>query len=214
MTLTQGPLPGSLSVPLVYNLGAGETLSLNGNQLYGDAVILADSNVGDLDTETVNVTGTVTFSDMHVATDSLHFFGGTLDFTGVSNFGGNEFTTGYTVFNDNLAGTGTLNVDGGNHDGGAMEINGSVTSGLTFDINPGAYAPTASLQIDDPATFHALIALPVTPYTVASSRSWACTRPAPTSAMICYRCSTATSWWTLSVSRAARGYSSNRTRRA
>jgi hypothetical protein len=165
--LTQGPLPGSLSVPLVYNVGAGETLSLNGNQLYGDAVILADSNVGDLDTETVNVTGTVTFSDMHVATDSLHFFGGTLDFTGVSNFGGNEFTTGYTVFNDNLAGTGTLNVDGGNHDGGAMEINGSVTSGLTFDINPGAYAPTASLQIDDPATFHALIALPVTPYTVA-----------------------------------------------
>ena len=105
--LTQGPLPGSLSVPLVYNLGAGETLSLNGNQLYGDAVILADSNVGDLDTETVNVTGTVTFSDMHVATDSLHFFGGTLDFTGVSNFGGNEFTTGYTVFNDNLVGTGT-----------------------------------------------------------------------------------------------------------
>lgn len=165
--LTQGPLPGSLSVPLVYNLGAGETLSLNGNQLYGDAVILADSNVGDLDTEAVNVTGTVTFSDMHVATDSLHFFGGTLDFTGVSNFGGNEFTTGYTVFNDNLAGTGTLNVDGGNHDGGAMEINGSVTSGLTFDINPGVYAPTASLQIDDPATFHALIALPVTPYTVA-----------------------------------------------
>ena len=109
-------------MPLVYNLGAGETLSLNGNQLYGDAVILADSNVGDLDTEAVNVTGTVTFSDMHVATDSLHFFGGTLDFTGVSNFGGNEFTTGYTVFNDNLAGTGTLNVDGGNHDGGAMEI--------------------------------------------------------------------------------------------
>ncbi len=77
-TLTQGPLPGSLSVPLVYNLGAGETLSLNGNQLYGDAVILADSNVGDLDTEAVNVTRTVTFSDMHVATDSLHFFGGTL----------------------------------------------------------------------------------------------------------------------------------------
>jgi len=157
--LTQGPLPGSLSVPLVYNVGAGETLSLNGNQLRGDAVILTDSNVDDLDTETVNVTGTVTFSDMRVATDSLHFFGGTLDFTGVSNFSGNAFRTGFTVFNDDLVGTASLNVDGGNHDGGSVEVKGSVGAGLTFNMNPGGYAATDMLQIDDPSEFQALIVL-------------------------------------------------------
>jgi hypothetical protein len=144
---------------LVYNLGAGETLSLNGNQLRGDAVILTDSNVDDLDTETVNVTGTVTFSDMRVATDSLHFFGGTLDFTGVSNFSGNAFRTGFTVFNDDLVGTASLNVDGGNHDGGSVEVKGSVGAGLTFNMNPGGYAATDSLQIDDPSEFQALIVL-------------------------------------------------------
>jgi hypothetical protein len=142
------------------NLTPGETLSLNGHQLRGDTVTLTDTSVGGLTTETVDVTGTVTLSGMRMATDNLHFAGGTLNFVGTSTFSGNEFTTGTTVFDDNLTGTGTLDLGGGDHDGSAVEVKGSVGAGLTFALNVDSAAPTMSLQIDDPAKFHGLIALP------------------------------------------------------
>jgi hypothetical protein len=59
---------------------------------------------------------------------------------------------------DNLAGSGTLNLNGGNADGEAMEVNGSVGSGLRFDISaPGPC--DAGLQIDHPSTFQAAVEL-------------------------------------------------------
>ena len=142
------------------NLTPGETLSLNGNQLHGDTVTLTDNNVDDLLTETVNVSGTVALSDMHINTGSLHFVGGTLNFSGTSWLSGNAFRGVAAVFDSNLTGNGTLDLDGGNHDGSNTEINGSVGGGLTLDINPGGYAPTVSLQIDKPSQFHATLALP------------------------------------------------------
>ena len=95
------------------NLTPGETLSLNGNQLHGDTVTLTDNNVGDLLTETVNVSGTVALSDMHINTGSLHFVGGTLNFSGTSGLSGNAFRGVAAVFNSNLTGNGTLDLDGG-----------------------------------------------------------------------------------------------------
>ena len=80
------------------NLTPGETLSLNGNQLHGDTVTLTDNNVGDLLTETVNVSGTVALSDMHINTGSLHFVGGTLNFSGTSWLSGNAFRGVAAVF--------------------------------------------------------------------------------------------------------------------
>ena len=80
------------------NLTPGETLSLNGNQLHGDTVTLTDNNVGDLLTETVNVSGTVALSDMHINTGSLHFVGGTLNFSGTSGLSGNAFRGVAAVF--------------------------------------------------------------------------------------------------------------------
>ncbi len=65
---------------------------------------------------------------------------------------------GSTVFDDsNLVGSGTLRLLGGDHDGDAMEIDGSVGRGLTFELGGGA--PTMSLRIDDPGKFHGLIDL-------------------------------------------------------
>jgi hypothetical protein len=141
------------------NLTPGETLSLNGNQLHGDTVTLTDNNVDDLLTETVNVSGTVALSDMHINTGSLHFVGGTLNFSGTSWLSGNAFRGVAAVFDSNLTGNGTLDLDGGNHDGSNTVVDGSVGAGLTFAVNPGDNPSTVSLQIDDPSAFRGLIAL-------------------------------------------------------
>ena len=57
----------------------------------------------------------------------------------------------------NLTGPANIDISAGNHDGIAVEIDGSVAHGLTFNLNAGA--PLNSLQIDDPNKFHGLIQL-------------------------------------------------------
>ena len=92
--------------------------------------------------------------------EQVNFSGGKLRFVGTSTFKGSD-----TVFNDNLVGSGTINVfHGSNSAGGSelMEINGSVGTGLTFAFEDGG--PPASLQIDQPASFHGTIDLPPTSF--------------------------------------------------
>lgn len=84
---------------------------------------------------------------------TLHTNGGTLQFIGGSNFDAYS-----TVLNSNLTGTGTLALTGGNHHGEKMEINGTVDPSLMFVINP-ASAPDATLRLDRPDDFRALIDL-------------------------------------------------------
>jgi hypothetical protein len=89
----------------------------------------------------------------HINGGTLHTVGGTLQFIGGSDF--NAFTT---AFNSNLTGDGTLRLTGGNAHGEWMEVNGTVGKDLTFAINSSS-APDATLQIDRPADFKALIDL-------------------------------------------------------
>jgi hypothetical protein len=106
----------------------------------------------------VHVDGTVILTDLVQNAAHLKFSGGTIRFIGTSTFNGDGGSTGSTVFDDsNLVGSGTLRLLGGDHDGDAMEIDGSVGRGLTFELGGGA--PTMSLRIDDPGKFHGLIDL-------------------------------------------------------
>jgi hypothetical protein len=106
----------------------------------------------------VHVDGTLILDDLVQNAAHLKFSGGTIRFIGTSTFNGDGGSTGSTVFDDsNLVGSGTLRLLGGNHNGDAMEIDGSVGRGLTFELGGGA--PTMSLRIDDPGKFHGLIDL-------------------------------------------------------
>lgn len=150
-------------------MGSG-TMNLSGDGLAGDILTIdpgATANIHthgatSLDIRTVepsahiNIevghTGTLTLNAV-IGSSYLNVSGGTLSFIGTSEFG--AFST---VFSDNLVGTGTLNLNGGNAAGEAMEINGSVGPGLTFDISsPGP--GDAGLRIDRPAEFRGDIVL-------------------------------------------------------
>ena len=90
----------------------------------------------------------------------------------------------------NLTGPANIDISAGNHDGIAVEIDGSVAHGLTFNLNAGA--PLNSLQIDDPNKFHGLIQL-AAPYLLSRPSSISLTssgsmRRVPESTMTCCKC--------------------------
>ena len=154
------PQPGdSLAMP------AG-TMNLSGQVLAGDTLTIGGNGTAD-----INTTGATTLQratarpsahiNIHVALHStltltanfgsnsyLNVVGGKLAFIGTSSFG--AFST---VLSDDITGTGTLDLSGGNASGETMEINGSVGSGLTFNIFSLGIGD-AGLQIDHPSMFH------------------------------------------------------------
>jgi hypothetical protein len=97
--------------------------------------------------------GAVVSLTAHTNGGMLHTIGGTLQFIDSS-----DFSAYSTVLNSNLTGNGTLGLTGANHHGETMEVNGTVDKDLTFVINRGG-APDATLQIDRPDAFQALIDL-------------------------------------------------------
>ena len=154
--ITQGPIPGSIGVPVVYNVtGQGpariDTLSTTN----GESLDLTD----DFSTTTVNVnvSGTLNLNAQVLGLfSSMSFTGGSINFVGTTTLAGANI-----VFSDHLTGNALINDNhGGNgYSSGHIEINGTVDSGLTFDIEGGG--PPASMQIDNPASFHGLVELAV-----------------------------------------------------
>jgi hypothetical protein len=142
-------------------------MNVSGNALTGDTLSVSNADINTHAaarlhlsvTNTVNVhnDGTVFLTDLIERGQHLNISGGTINIIGTSTFDGNGGSTGSAVFDSDLVGSGTLDLLGGNHNGIAMEIDGSVARGLTFRL--GSAAPTASLQIDDPTKFPGLIDL-------------------------------------------------------
>jgi hypothetical protein len=149
------------------------TMDISGNELRGDALLVTgsadiyttDNAALNLEVDipilssTVNVhaDGTLKLINLTQDSSSLNISGDTLHFIGTSRFGGPGDGIGSTVLRGNLTGPANIDISAGNHDGIAVEIDGSVAHGLTFNLNAGA--PLNSLQIDDPNKFHGLIQL-------------------------------------------------------
>ncbi len=163
------PQPGNSLV-----MGSG-TMSLSGHALAGDtlmvrpgaAVAIDTTGNATLDLATREPGETIAINADPAATLRLtadlsgaetHISGGTIAFIGTSTFAAFQ-----TVLSDNLTGTGTLQLFGGNASGEAMEVNGRVGHGLTFDISSGPIGD-AGLQVDQPAAFHAAVNLQAAGY--------------------------------------------------
>jgi hypothetical protein len=152
-------------------MGSG-TMNLTGNALAGDTLSVTPNATAD-----INVTGTASLrlsiaqasSGAHVNIDIaaggtlaltdatgdgyLNISGGTLSFIGTATLP--AFTT---KLSDSIVGTATIDIVGGNASGSFVEINGSVASGLKFDISaPGPC--DAGLQIDHPADYQGTVEL-------------------------------------------------------
>jgi hypothetical protein len=152
------PAPGD-----VLTMGSG-TMYVSGNGLAGDTLTISPGATADIYTNgatnlslrtvepsahiNINIAqGSTLTLTAAIGSSYLNVSGGTLSFIGT-----NEFGAFSTVFSDNLVGSGTLDLNGGNAAGEAMEVNGSVGAGLTFDISsPGP--GDAGLQIAHPAEF-------------------------------------------------------------
>ena len=89
-----------------------------------------------------------------VRQSQLHTSGGTIRFIGTNTFVGAD----QLKFDSNLTGSATLDLFGGGGEGIAMEIDGRVGRGLTFDIH--AAIPVVGLTIDQPHHFKGLIEAP------------------------------------------------------
>nr|WP_294522178.1 hypothetical protein [uncultured Rhodopila sp.] len=157
------PQPGD---SLVMNTG---TMTLSGQTLAGDTLTIGGNGTVDINTIHATTLKLATAEpaahiNIHAALHStltltvnfgsysyLNVSGGKLAFIGTSGFG--AFST---VLKDDITGTGTLDLSGGNASGENMEINGSVASGLTFNIYSLGIGD-AGLQIDHPSKFHAAI---------------------------------------------------------
>ncbi len=101
----------------------------------------------------LNVHGMATFTADIVGLAQLTTSGGTIHFIGSSTFTGL-----HQVFNNNLGGSGTLSLNSADHLSEQMEINGTVGSGLTFNLTSNG-PPLTELQIDRPSQFHGAIHL-------------------------------------------------------
>lgn len=105
---------------------------------------------------TLDVHGSVSLNTL-VQQSNLHASGGTIRFIGSNLFRGPS----QVEFDNNLVGSARLDLSGGGGEGVAMEVNGHVSSGLTFAVD--AAIPVVSLQIDHPKEFKGQIELPPAP---------------------------------------------------
>jgi hypothetical protein len=164
---TGAPQPGdALTMP------DGTTMNVRGNALAGDTLVTlgnADINTSagaalDLTTRNngvmistvnVHVDGTVNLTDFVEHAKNLTISGGTIHFINDADFNGPGFDGSKTILDGRLTGTATLAITGGNHNGSAVEVNGSVSHGLNFLF--AGTLPDISLTIDNPSKFHGLI---------------------------------------------------------
>jgi len=135
---------------------AGDRLSVSNAHINSQGFSILDlTTSGNVD---VDVHGTVVLTHLEERGTHLQISGGNIWFIGSNVFGGNGGFQGTSLLDGNLVGWGTLHLTGGNHNGNAMEVKGSVSRGLTFEVGDRS-APTESLRIDDPSNFHAGIVL-------------------------------------------------------
>jgi hypothetical protein len=97
----------------------------------------------------------VNLTNFDEGTENLNISGGTIHFINGAEINGPGFTESKTILDSRLTGTATLSIFGGDHDGDALEVNGSVSHGLNF-LFVGT-EPENSLKIDNPSKFHGLI---------------------------------------------------------
>ena len=138
MNLSGNALAGDT---LAIGFGATANIETSGHAtLKLSAVGASNINITEAPNSTLNLTATIGISNVNVS-------GGSLSFIGTSVFDAFK-----TVLSTNISGAGTIDLQGGNASGEFMEINGSVGSGLTFNISaPGP--DDAGLQIDHPSAF-------------------------------------------------------------
>lgn len=134
----------------------GDRLSVSNAQINSQGFSILDlSTSGNVN---VDVHGILVLTHLEERGTHLQISGDNIWFIGSNVFGGNGGSQGTSLLKGNLDGWGTLQLTGGNHNGNAMEVNGSVGRGLTFEVGNGG-APTESLRIDDPSRFHASLVL-------------------------------------------------------
>jgi hypothetical protein len=173
------PQPGD-----TLTMGNGTTMNLTGNQLAGDALNV-DNTLGSKSSETINISGVTNLNLVtgaapgggppsdNVIVDlaaNSKWVGGFSDstFTNVTVNGPGNFANTSTMasgnhetINANVVGNGQFTTTRG-HGGGVLEFVHSVGAGQTVTIDWGGYGLAgATVQVDDPAHFHASVNLSV-----------------------------------------------------
>ena len=137
-------------------------MNVSGNELKGDTLSVSGSadiyatNNATLDnlsvargvlpvSDSIQADGTLNLNTIQLFSSNVNISGDTLHFIGTSRIGGNTDDVAHDVLSGKLTGNATLSLIAADHDGAALEIDGSVSHGLTVSFNS---APPLELASD------------------------------------------------------------------